>query len=252
MKMHLFTALTLFSMTSLSNANLLGVPRVPSRCMDEIRAPHLETFAIERAIGHVYSPKGFDTNDIAEVIVSGWLASPCDGEPLAEAFRQGENIYVSVKSTPNGPPGRICLAMAVPFLIPVKLGSLPEGAYFVHYNSQLSQPKTTTLSIDPAITSQMDSHLYAHVESAHVESGKLHVKGSNPSDCIAFDRFEIISNLKDTYSILPIMKQIKRDCPRQLVDFDYTVYLPTTLNEQDVLLHVRSLDGKSVNTLLRR
>ena len=57
------------------------------------------------------------------------------------------------------------------------------------------------------------------------------------------------TNGKDTYSVLAKLKQVKEICPLKMTPFEYEFEVPQELNIPKVLLHVRTLNGKSHNTI---
>jgi hypothetical protein len=75
--------------------------------------------------------------------------------------------------------------------------------------------------------------------------------GSNPSDCLEFDRVEFVSNGSDTLAVLPIMKQVRDYCPAKEVPFKYEVEVPRVLRRDVILLHVRTMNGQAVNFLYK-
>ena len=48
------------------------------------------------------------------------------------------------------------------------------------------------------------------------------------------------------------MKQINDFCPMKMTPFAYDIEVPKTLNKARVLLHVRGMDGKSINSIFSR
>ena len=61
---------------------------------------------------------------------------------------------------------------------------------------------------------------------------------------------EFKSNGENTYSVLPIMKQNSELCPMKLVPFEYEISIPKELDKKKVLLHVRSMNGSSINRIV--
>jgi len=100
-------------------------------------------------------------------------------------------------------------------------------------------------------SSAVDNFVYANMSHVEVIEGtrKVILKGFNPSDCFEFDRVDYVSNLVDTYSVLPVMRQIRATCPLKMVPFAIEADVPRLVAGDQVLLHVRSMNGKSVNTL---
>ena len=45
------------------------------------------------------------------------------------------------------------------------------------------------------------------------------------------------------------MKQVSEFCPMKMVPFEYEVEVPNNLEKEKILLHVRVMDGRSVNSL---
>ena len=75
--------------------------------------------------------------------------------------------------------------------------------------------------------------------------------GYNPSDCYELDKVTYVSNDKDTYSVLPRLKKVKEFCPVKLKSFTITWKVPRQLDAKNVLLHVRTLNGNSVNKIIK-
>ena len=44
------------------------------------------------------------------------------------------------------------------------------------------------------------------------------------------------------------MKQVRTHCPKKMIPFTYEFEVPQNLEADKVLLHVRVMDGRSVNT----
>lgn len=247
----LFTSIFLLSFGSLAFEGFCD-PLIPNSCLD--RFPNVGGDAVTRdiPIDHVFAPKGFDDNDDAEVMAFGWLPSPCYLSPVGVASRSQNTLHVSARATAS--LSRICLPMAVPFLVPVHLGVLEAGTFLIQYVDELHNVKASVLNVDNALGDQVDNYTYAHVERLDGDEveRKIILAGRNPSDCFELDRVESIYNGKDTYSLLPIMKQVKPDCPRKMVPFRYTVDMPKKIDSAKVLWHVRRLDGKSINLIWDR
>ncbi len=199
-------------------------------------------------VSKVYMPKGFDSNDMAEIVITGFLPNLCYKTPIVKVKVEGKNIIVSVYAINYEPVRELeCTRMIVPFLIPVDVGVLDRGQYKVTVNQQ----DKGQMKITEALSSAVDEHVYAYVEQVLIKPGSQSVilKGHNPSDCYVFDRVDYFHNDKDVYSVLPKMKQVSHDCPKKMVPFSIETEIPTDLDSREVLLHVRTMNGKSVNAL---
>jgi hypothetical protein len=215
--------------------------------MQDARA---ELKPVTTPISHVYAPKGFDANDVTQIAVSGYLPNLCYKAPQAEVSVVGRVISIQMKALFNDGT-MFCPQMIVPYLEPVSVGVLPKGHYRVVVNAGHATESRSSVSIvDPKSASE-DNHVYANVSYIDKAPGyrRIVLKGENPSDCFEFDRIEFVSNGEDTYSVLPILKQVKPDCPLKKVPFSIEAQVPGWLPIEELLLHVRAMDGKSVNLL---
>lgn len=203
-------------------------------------------------VNSVFAPKGFDTNDMAEIVISGHLPSLCYKSPIVKTRVENNVIHVDVYAlNTEQDDGLECTRMVVPFLIPVEVGVLDRGKYLVKVNENSGHDKNEELFVSEALSSAIDEHVYAYVENVLIKPGsrEITLKGYNPSDCYQFDRVDFVSNGKNVYSVLPKMKQVDHYCPRKMVPFTIETKVPDSLSEKELLLHVRAMHGKSVNAL---
>ena len=197
-------------------------------------------------VSHVYVPNGFDDNDDSQVVVSGYLPNLCYKGAKAQARVRGRTIRVTVTAY-RDPLLNLCPMMIVPYLATASIGVLPPGKYRIVTN----EDHLSRLTIGEATGLGIDDHVYANVEFIERMSGSRRVvlKGYNPSDCFELDRIEFLSNGVDTFSVLPIMKQVRVSCPRKMTPFELATDVPAGIDDEEVLLHVRALGGRSVNAL---
>ena len=207
---------------------------------------------VEIPIENVFAPKGFDDNDSAEVVVSGMLQNLCYKAPRATATIEGNVIRIKVTALHVRTEGTYCASMWVPFTEVVSLGVIRSGSYTVKVISQPEdQPLETSLAVVQASTSSIDDFVYANVDwiETFKNSHRVVLHGYNPSDCFELDSIQLVSNQKDAYSVLPIMKQVRETCPMKMVPFAYEMQVPNELDARKILLHTRVLNGKSVNAI---
>lgn len=208
-------------------------------------------------VDHVYAPKGFDSNDSVEIVVSGVLPNLCHRSPRAIAVVEGRTIKVEMKSLYYLPSDPFCPEVVVPFIEVVNLGLLEKGDYTVVVNEGQSVKTEGALEIAEAThqTSEADDFVYAGVEYIEKKEGtrKVQLKGYNPTDCYELDRIQTVANGKDTLAVLPIMKKVREFCPMKMIPFQYEFEVPrkSDLTSDVILLHVRRMEGKSVNTLFK-
>jgi hypothetical protein len=208
-------------------------------------------------VDYLYSPAGFDSNDNVEVVVTGFMPNLCHQTPEASVkFSNNGDIELEVTSLYYDKTNPFCPQMIVPFKLTVSLGLLDAGSYNIVANKNSNKRKAvkSTLIVTESISNAIDTYHYAYVTNVLDKTGSHTVKltGYNPSDCFVLDKIESISNGKDTFSVLPKMKQINDFCPRKMVPFSYEFEVPKTLKKNAILIHVRTMQGKSINTILHQ
>jgi hypothetical protein len=132
------------------------------------------------------------------------------------------------------------------------VGNLQGGRYQVLVNDTESKNLKDILVVDEASSNAVDEHLYAAIDQLEKKGKDSYVlHGWRYSNCVDLDRVEVVSNGKDTLSVLPIMKQSAIDCPMKGMPVSYPVKLDVSaLKMKEPLVHVRTMDGKSFNKIL--
>ena len=202
-------------------------------------------------IDHIYSPNGFDSNDNTEVIVEGRLPNLCHKSPWSKVEVKPGKIEITVSALKYEDNNPFCVPMEVPFIQPVSVGLLNKGNYDIVVNGKSIYEQKGAISIAELQTPAADDFIYANVAYVEKEEGSrmVKLKGYTPSDCLNWDEVKFVSNGTDTLAVLPKMKQIYSTCPMKMVPFEKEIEVPKVLDRKSVLLHVRVMDGKSVNTL---
>ena len=202
-------------------------------------------------ISHIYSPEGFDSNDNVEVILEGFLPNLCYKSPSHSVEIEKNVINIKVEALLNDNEDIACAEMIVPLLQKVEIGVVDKGNYKILVNGESPWKKEGSIKVEESISGAIDDNVYANVSYVEKDDGSriVKLKGYNPSDCFVLDKIEFKDNKKDVYSVLPQMKQISNFCPMKMIPFEYELEVPKNLNKDKVLLHVRAMDGKSVNSL---
>lgn len=202
----------------------------------------------EMPLEHIYAPSGFDSNDISEVVITGYLPNMCHKSPEVGIHRKGDSFTLKVEAYHYEESNPFCPEVIVPFVLPVKLGILEEGQYKVSASIN-GNDQSVILAVKKAQISTQDDFMYAGVQyiMAKNPGNEVLLIGQNPSDCFDLKEVRWISNGRDTYSVLPILEEIKNECPAVMTDFSYSVEVPDELKRDKVLLHTRSMKGDSVN-----
>jgi hypothetical protein len=224
-------------------------------CKENCVSDDFDPVATEEVVHveRVFAPKGFDANDHIEAFAMAIKSSPCVDQPKATVEVSGNNIHVVLKATRRtSRQDTLCIDMAVPVLATIPIGPIPAGSYNITVNGQSPNPAFTSMDIELSSNSSIDNFLYAAVDHIKVDKDNrvMTLSGENPSPCITLDKIDVISNNKDVYAILPIMKKIDAICPQVITPFEYSFALPNELSGE-VLAHVRTLDGGSKNKVIK-
>jgi len=203
-------------------------------------------------VDHIYVPKGFDSNDNTEIIVEGKLPNLCHKSPMTKVEVVGNKVVVTVEALKYDETNPFCVPVEVPFIQPVALGVMDKGFYDIEVNGKSIFEKTSSISISESTSSAVDDHIYAnvaYVEDKEDTGRKVKLVGYTPSDCLEFEEVAFADNAKDTVAVLPKMKQVYEHCPMKMVPFEKEVEVPKNLKRDKILLHVRAMNGKSINAL---
>lgn len=201
----------------------------------------------------VFVPKGFDSNDSVEIIVSGELPNTCYLRPHGEVKIVDNIAIVEIKATKITDEEVVCIMAIVPYMITVPLGQLREGSYDIFINPGTASAKNSSILVERPNSNSINNFTYANVTNVETLSTQrdILIAGFHPSSCMEIDRVEIFSNTNnDTYSVLPIIKQTQPICDRMIKPFTYTIHLPNAQKDQQ-LLHVRKIDGTALNYLVK-
>ncbi len=200
-------------------------------------------------VDHIYVPSGFDDNDSSEIVIAGHLPDTCYKAPKSQYIVQGNRILVTVSAIHVS--GIVCSDLVVPFIETVRLGALKSQRYQIIVNNGMPQPLTSNIAVKKATWPSIDNFDYMYVVNVrHLPGDKfINLDGYTVSDCFTLDRIEFQNNGVDTYAVLPIMKKISEFCPMKMTPVSFEVALPNTISRKEILLHVRSMQGNSVNSI---
>ena len=200
-------------------------------------------------IEKVYAPAGFHDHQESEVIISGYLPNLCHKSPTTEVEIVGGQIQISVKAMHYLPSNPMCAPVLVPFVESVDVGLLDKGLYEIVVNPNTPFERGAKLGVEDFASSAIGDAVFANVHQVENigQDQTVLLKGYNPSDCYELDQISYIHNNDDTYSVYPKMRQVSAFCPQKMTPFSYEFRVPEDLRYPKVLLHVRAMDGRSVN-----
>ena len=208
----------------------------------------------------IFTPKSFDSNDNAQVVIAGAFTGFCMkmGNNHHRVDKSLRKIYIdqSVSVTSNCKD----LEMYIPYSSVISLGSLPAGNYEVlasgadgNYSSMAVLPiAAATIS---STSNGTDARLYAPVSSVEFKNtGRstnplITIKGVFTNTCLVLDSVEVYARAGDVYEVLPVVKMNKDNCNSSMQPFSKTVELKS-FSMRDTLIHVRSMNGQSLNKVI--
>ena len=133
----------------------------------------------------LFAPPGFDSNDHAQIVLSGSFINTCYkvGPNQAEVDVVNQTIHVTQQAYLLDTPW--CLHVLVPYTTVVDVGILPPGNYDVHVRAEASREKDFgKMGIVRAAESSgsaPDEKLYAMVDEVSYENSVLTLKGKLPA-----------------------------------------------------------------------
>lgn len=202
---------------------------------------------------HVFAPPGFDDNDSTQIILAGDLPSTCFkvGNVLKKIDKAKK--VITLTSTGLFYDGCWCLQTLVPFLQVVDVGVLKSGQYKVLVESpEGGRFRATALPVAVSKSSQPDDFLYMPVTEASVEMtgshGSLTLSGELSSDCMWYRETKVLYRSPNLIEVLPIADS-RGECKPKTTPFKVTVELDSPWRGP-TLIHIRSLNGHSVNRLV--
>jgi hypothetical protein len=214
---------------------------------------------VEAPVDHVFVPHGFDSNDHVEVVVTGKFPNPCYVRNKYEVKVKGDLINIDVNSLSMDDPAYTkCEPLKIPFTEVINVGSLQGGDYKIIVNEGGKFEKKETILIGAASSQSIDENIYAKVDYVETgftggASGDAILIAQSPSPCLVLDRVDYLTNNKDTLSVLPIMKRVSSTCPEKTERIEIPVkFSPSTFKSNQILLFVRTIEGRSVNSLIER
>jgi hypothetical protein len=235
-------ALTMMLLTGLSLNALAKLPEV-----------------VEAPVDHVFVPNGFDSNDHVEIIVTGKFPNPCYVRNKYEVKVKDDVINIDVNSLSMDDPAYTkCEPLKIPFTEVINIGSLQGGDYKIIVNEGGKYEMKEAILIGTASSQSIDENIYAKVDYIETgftggASGDAILVAQSPSPCLVLDRVDYLTNEKDTLSILPIMKRVSSSCPEKAERIEIPVkFSPSTFKSSQILLFVRTIEGRSVNSIIAR
>jgi hypothetical protein len=214
---------------------------------------------IEAPLQKFFVPNGFDDNDNVEIVAHGEFPNSCYRVENAQAKVNHEAKTIEVSVSALQYDGEICAQVVTPYIKPISVGILGKGGYKIE--AKQAPAALRTFSVEARKTESPDDFIYAPVESAALitrfESGQqyINIKGRYPMTfvgCAVMKEVVVRAAPADVIVVQPVMDFVQND-PR--CDFrdnnEFDLYYPLeTPFYGEGLLHVRVMNGNSLNTYL--
>jgi hypothetical protein len=216
---------------------------------------------VRAPIDKVFVPQGFDDNDNVEVILHGQFPNTCykTGPVSVEVDRSNKIITIEARS--YRAKTTMCAQVLVKFIQPVQIGILEHGTYklVIKDNPNVAP---YTLEIAAARSASQDEHLYAPVSVASIDTNAeghdiLRLEGNYPymlQGCLVHKEVRTNFMPNDVLVVQPI--SILTDGEACMAQHDSAHYkIEKDLGKHrssggDYLIHVRTLNGSSLNVLV--
>jgi hypothetical protein len=194
----------------------------------------------------IYAPEGFDDNDTIELVAIGSLPDTCHQAPKPK-IEQGPNgffISITAKLTVRSD----CKKISIPYQEKINLGTLAAGSYVVRSNLQ-----TLDLKVGKAASSATDDVMYANVTAIieEEEGRRVWLIGNHPATCVVEQAVELKKSGDNVWVVLPKVT-LEGECVEESRPFKIAIDVPyDDTMKRGVLLHVRVMDGRSMNFLFQ-
>jgi len=210
------------------------------------------TTQIPAPIDKVFIPQGFDSNDNAEIIVSGTFPNSCYkmGHATKTFNKEEQKVYVNISAFYTDSEN--CLTIIIPYTQSVQLGTLEAGKYPVIVNSVIEKEIPIEAEDADEPEDRTDDFLYASVYGLiQKKPGIFEVQGVFPDSCYEIKEVEVIKESDDILVVLPKMSR-KDSCTgheSKPIAWNRTFKIPEDMHGK-VLIHVRTLNGGSINQVI--
>jgi hypothetical protein len=204
-----------------------------------------------------FTPKGFDVNDNAQVVLYGKYHDICHKTAPVQFTIDRANHSVTIEN--RAYQTKICSKMFVttPYTTVVNLGTLSQGTYAIYVKDESGNPvQMATLPISVAKNpGSIDNFIYAKVDEVHVlkstksESLPIVLSGTLNNTCLTSKEVTVTPGAGNVYDVLPILNLQTANCQPTEVPYSTRVTLKNFPSEP-TLLNIRSMGGQSIERVI--
>jgi hypothetical protein len=197
----------------------------------------------------IFVPEGFDDNDNVQFVGEGLFSSSCYrySDTVVSVNESDKIIRISTSAYKYG---GACLMLTLPFDRVIDVGILKAGIYSIIQNQTGAQ--VGSIVIHSATRPEADDNLYAPIAQAMYQfKNGAHIvtlTGEFPSSCMKLVKVQT-NLLVDAVILQPIAEMGTVDCRDGEFAFETEVDLGA-VNPGRYLLHIRTMNGKSINSLV--
>lgn len=213
---------------------------------------YAEPTLVGATFNKMYVPTGFDSNDNVQFVGEGRFRNTCY-RPAPGSLKIDE----ATKTITVGPVAYeysgFCLQLILPFQRVIDVGILKPGIWRVVEGVPPSVTMLGEIQIARALTESADDYLYAPISQAYFQQqagwSSVLLSGEFASNCLKLDSVKVIIQ-KEVIVLQPIAKlEPFLKCVEHTTHFSKRVSLPN-LKPGRYLLHVRSMNGNAINSLV--
>lgn len=241
---------TSFCQTTMTSSTLavLSLTTILGTSMNQVIAGN--PAEVPASVHTTYVPEGFDTNDRVQIVAEGTFANACYRPGAVIATVDADKKVISLDASAYYWDG-VCAQVLVNWHQVVDLGNVELGAYKIVQKG--TDDRMGSLNVKLATNSGPDDYLYAPVSQAFYQSkdGKhtLTVTGEFTNDCMTL--VDVVTHVQsNVITVQPIAeKSDSTTCNEGKFSFKRETNLGQ-IQDGRYLIHVRSLNGQAVNTLV--
>ncbi|MBT4760901.1 MAG: hypothetical protein HOO06_04310 [Bdellovibrionaceae bacterium] len=204
----------------------------------------------------VYIPIGFDSNDSSEIVIEGQYMNSCYRSGLPTHTIDEERKKITVYNKTYVYENDFCLMVIVGYSKVINLGLLKPGNYSVHFDGSERNEPMGMLPIAQSTAPSQDDYLYAPVDRVTFKparsnkAARIILHGRFTNSCMSMDTVKVHRGANsDSIAVLPVAKMGMGNCHPADTPFNHEVSLEGH-GKGRVLLHVRSLNGQSINNIV--
>lgn len=200
----------------------------------------------------VFVPQNFDSNDNAEIVISGSFPDSCHKMGKVTHKHLDDKKTIVVEVTAYRIQSDFCLTINIPYIQVLPLGTLDAAKYSIVVNKTVkSQIPIAQGKLDG--NGDRDDFTYGSVYGL-IQKGprQFQMQGVSPNRCYKIVEVKVNPETSDVVVVQPIMKK-DESCDEAsdtravtwIEDFD----VPEEISGK-TLIHVRTLHGGSINQVV--